>query len=165
MKFQISALLFLISLFSQLNGLKILGILPLASKSHWAIGHNIIKALVDAGHEATVFTPYPMKNPIENYHEIDISEFARKIEKGKKITKLNLTSKNYFKLFLDPAMNAFVLRKLPKIISAPFLHNWGNEIASDVLEHSKVQEFLKKKEKFDICFLEVFHVNSLSVSC
>lgn len=67
-----------------IDGLKILGILPFPSKSHWLVGHEIIKTLVEAGHEATVLTIYPSKTPMKNYEEIDISEIAKKFEEGKK---------------------------------------------------------------------------------
>lgn len=29
-----------------------------------------MKALADAGHEVYVISPFPLKNPIPNYHEI-----------------------------------------------------------------------------------------------
>ena len=62
--------------------LKILALLPVASKSHWIIGHEIVKSLVDAGHEATVLTPFPMENPIKNYEEIDISKMTKLFDLG-----------------------------------------------------------------------------------
>ena len=39
----------LLSLLYQANALKILAIVPFPSKSHFAIGHAIVKSLVDAG--------------------------------------------------------------------------------------------------------------------
>jgi len=75
------ALLF--SCLISIDGLKILGVLPVPSKSHWLIGHEMIKSLVDAGHEATVVTTFPLKSPIKNYEEIDISDLVRKLEEGK----------------------------------------------------------------------------------
>ena len=75
----VSFLCYLISI----DGLKILAVLPIPSKSHWLVGHEIIKSLVEAGHEATVFTTYPSKNPIKNYEEIDISEMVKIFEEGK----------------------------------------------------------------------------------
>lgn len=77
------------------RGLKILGVLPFGSKSHWFVGHAIIKSLVDAGHEATVLTPYPLKDPIKNYREIDIAsvldvfrqgDMEKHIDSAKKVT-------------------------------------------------------------------------------
>lgn len=82
--FNLVAFLFL-NFSIRINGLKILGVLPFPSKSHWFIGHEIIKALVDAGHEATVLAPYPLKEPIRNYEEIDISKILKVFEEGKSI--------------------------------------------------------------------------------
>lgn len=39
------------SIFIQINGLKILGLLPICSKSHFAVGYEIIKTLAEAGRE------------------------------------------------------------------------------------------------------------------
>lgn len=69
--------------FIEIEGLKILAVVPIGSKSHWLIGHEIVKSLVDAGHEATVLTPYPLKDKIRNYEEIDISEILEHFEKRK----------------------------------------------------------------------------------
>ena len=69
--------------FIQVNGLKVLGIIPFPSKSHFAIGNGIIESLVDAGHEVTVMSPYPQKAKRENYHEIDVSKILEIFESGK----------------------------------------------------------------------------------
>ncbi|KAG5672607.1 hypothetical protein PVAND_002722 [Polypedilum vanderplanki] len=139
-------ILFLIGFFSYfccVNGLKILALLPMGSKSHWAVGHSIIKPLVDAGHEAIVLTPYTLKTPIKNYHEIDISDVLKQFEQ-------------------DPNFNAFIIRKMPKITQFTFLHSMGNKLVDAVMNNTNVKEFMKRKEKFDICFLETFHTNALS---
>lgn len=41
-------------------------------KSHWTIGHSIMKTLAMAGHEVFVISPFPPKTPIENYNHIHI---------------------------------------------------------------------------------------------
>lgn len=33
---------------------KVLGVFPMVSKSHWAVGSAIVKVLAEAGHEASV---------------------------------------------------------------------------------------------------------------
>ena len=75
-------LLLLLSVIIPIDGLKILAVLPVGTKSHWVIGHEIIKPLVDAGHHATVLTPFMLKSPIANYEEIDISEPLKPLMKG-----------------------------------------------------------------------------------
>jgi hypothetical protein len=64
--------LIFVLLSSLIDGLKILAVLP-GVKSQWAIGHAIVKSVVDAGHEATVVAAYRLENPIKGYREIDIS--------------------------------------------------------------------------------------------
>ncbi|KAL7024822.1 hypothetical protein ACKWTF_013204 [Chironomus riparius] len=139
----LSLIVLLFSYLISIDGLKILGILPFPSKSHWLVGHQIIKSLVDAGHEATVLTIYPSKTPIKNYKEIEMSSIAKSFEEEEKI---------------DP----FKLRKLPLIAGIPFLHWMGNKFAKLVIEHENVQKLLNSKEKFDVCFLETFHGNAMS---
>lgn len=73
------------------GGLKVLGIFPLATRSHFQIGHGIVKSLIDAGHETTVVSPYPLKKPIDNYKDVSIAEILPLFEKGEQI-KLKETS-------------------------------------------------------------------------
>lgn len=49
---------------------KFLGVLPIPSKSHYYIGHNLLKGLAEEGHDVTVITPFKEKNPIPNYKEV-----------------------------------------------------------------------------------------------
>ena len=44
------------------QGARILGILPSVGRSHYIIGAGLMKALLDAGHEVTIVSPYPMKD-------------------------------------------------------------------------------------------------------
>lgn len=69
--------------YNQVNGLKVLGIIPFPSKSHFAIGNGIIESLVDAGHEVTVMSPYPQRKNRPNYNEIDVSKILEIFESGK----------------------------------------------------------------------------------
>ena len=53
---------------------------------------------------------------------------------------------------------------MPKLIEIPILHNFGNALVELVMENEDVRNFIKTREKFDVCFLETFHSNALSVS-
>lgn len=53
---------------------KFLAYLPVPSKSHYYIGHNLMKALAAEGHEVTVISPFKEKKPIANYSEVFIEE-------------------------------------------------------------------------------------------
>jgi hypothetical protein len=52
---------------------------------------------------------------------------------------------------------------MPTLGSIFMLHKFGGEIVEAVMEHPEVQKFIKSGEKFDVCFLEVFHANALTV--
>ena len=41
-------------------------------KSHWGIGHSIMKTLANAGHEVHMISPFPLKKPIPNYNDIHL---------------------------------------------------------------------------------------------
>jgi len=77
---------------TQINGLKVLGVLPFGSKSHFAIGEAIIKTLVDAGHEATVISPFPQKKPVKRYTDVSIVEIVEKFQRGKGFPILEITA-------------------------------------------------------------------------
>lgn len=62
---------------------KILGILPTASKSHYYIGHNLLKGLAEEGHDITVITPFKEKDPIPNYKEVFLENSWIRSRQGK----------------------------------------------------------------------------------
>lgn len=66
------------------ESLKVVSILPFGSNSHFVIGQSITKSLLKAGHEVTVLSPYPLKKPLANYHDIDLSPLLEKFKKGLK---------------------------------------------------------------------------------
>lgn len=57
---------------SSAEGARILAIETYPGKSHWNFMSSILRALTDAGHRVTVFTPFPGGNR-ENYTEVDTS--------------------------------------------------------------------------------------------
>lgn len=59
---------------------KILGIFPTMARSHYIVGESIMKALVEAGHEVTVISPFPKKIPRENWRDISTVEIISKTE-------------------------------------------------------------------------------------
>lgn len=77
-----SVFLLLCSSFSSIYSLKVLGVLPFGSKSHFAIGSSIINTLHEAGHEVTVISPFPKKTPVPKYKDISIEDVMEKQEKG-----------------------------------------------------------------------------------
>lgn len=67
---------------SLIDGYKVLGVLPFGSSSHFAVGHSILKSLLDAGNEITVISPFPKKTLTENYRDISIKDVLDKHEQG-----------------------------------------------------------------------------------
>jgi hypothetical protein len=84
-----------VSFISNVIGFKVLGILPFVSKSHCAIGHGILNALHEAGHEITAVSMFPQKNQQPRYREIDLQDLFVKYEKG----LLNIGGKIKFELY------------------------------------------------------------------
>lgn len=51
------------------SGYRILGLFPHPGVSHFQFFHPVMKALAEAGHEVTVVSHFPVKEPIENYKD------------------------------------------------------------------------------------------------
>ncbi|XP_022162084.1 UDP-glucuronosyltransferase 2B7-like isoform X8 [Myzus persicae] len=59
---------------------RILAVETVAGKSHWYFMSSLLRALTDAGHEVTVFTPFP-EGDRANYTEVDTSrDFPMKLD-------------------------------------------------------------------------------------
>lgn len=69
-------------IFDSIAGLKILGILPFPSNSHFNIGYAIVKTLHEAGHNVTVMSPYPRPQKLENFTDIDGSSILDSYKDG-----------------------------------------------------------------------------------
>lgn len=76
---------------TSIYGFKVLGILPVGSKSHFAIGNAILQTLYDAGHEITVLSPFPKKTPIKNFRDISLADWLKKYQTGSIKIKLSYT--------------------------------------------------------------------------
>lgn len=58
---------------SPVENARILAVEGFAAKSHWYFMSAVLRSLTDAGHEVTVFTPFP-EGDRENYTEVDVSQ-------------------------------------------------------------------------------------------
>lgn len=70
----IRAILLCFICISTVNSYKILGVFPLGSKSHYYVGHALMKGLALDGHEVTVISPFRVEEPISNYTEVYLNE-------------------------------------------------------------------------------------------
>lgn len=69
---------------SNVSGYKILGVFHPPARSHYIVGHALMKGLAKAGHEVTIITPFKEKHPIENYEEIYLENSLAEAIKGNK---------------------------------------------------------------------------------
>ena len=56
---------------------RILGIFPLAGRSHAVLGEQIMKALASKGHQVDVISHFPLKEPFPNYNDLSIRGSAQ----------------------------------------------------------------------------------------
>lgn len=61
-------------------------------------------------------------------------------------------------------MDPFAIHNYPRLTGIPMLHSYGAKVVIALMENPEMQMFMKSDEKFDVCFLEVFHSNALAVS-
>ncbi|XP_062541390.1 uncharacterized protein LOC134209418 [Armigeres subalbatus] len=119
------------------NGAKILGVLPSAGWSHYAIGEGIMKALSRAGHEVTVIGSHSWKDAPDNYRSVQIEELI--FDKGGSTPDL-------FQYRNDPYLN--VLYLLYTFI--------GPSLSEVILTHPKVKTLMGSDEQFDVVIVECF---------
>lgn len=53
---------------------RILGLFPHPGLSHFHFFHPVMKALAEAGHDVTVVSQFPNKEPIENYTDESMND-------------------------------------------------------------------------------------------
>ncbi|XP_022164366.1 UDP-glucuronosyltransferase 2B2-like [Myzus persicae] len=117
-----------------IEGARILAVETVGGKSHWNIMSGILRALVDNGHNVTVFTPFPEGNR-ENYTEVSTSTDA--------ITILGDDLDDLMDKFGDPL----------KTINQVSLIS--RDMCDAVYENSKMIEVLaNKRSDFDIVIIE-----------
>lgn len=127
-----------VSLISDLNGYKILGVFPLILRSHDIFCQSVIKALLKRGHQVDVISTREMENPSKNYKLIyNIMEITPNITIDVSIDEVFSTYDR------DPI----------KFMS----HKFGNYLC-ELLANEKVQNViknLKTKSNYDLLITEV----------
>lgn len=53
---------------------KILAFLPTKARSHYGAFEPLLRELAIRGHNVTVLSPFPMKNPPPSYHHIQVED-------------------------------------------------------------------------------------------
>jgi hypothetical protein len=68
--------------FIETSGLKVLGIIPFGSKSHFAIGNSILRTLHGAGHDVTSMSAFPAKKKEKNFRDVKLTKILEVFDRG-----------------------------------------------------------------------------------
>lgn len=130
----VSIFVLLISNIDSSSSANILAIVPLPSKSHWIFSRPLLLELVKSGHNVTIISPYPVKNPPKNYHDIgmpELDELFIKIVEG----------------FLDKTEDSFA-RKMYESVALSM------DLLTKVLHHPNVVQLMRSDSKFDVIYID-----------
>lgn len=116
---------------------KILGVFPYLSKSHTILVQPIFIELAKRGHDVTFVSPFPMKNPPENYRDVVLTNPEM----------FEIYEREMSQMFNNIDMNPFTM------LRDMFIENAQN--VRSILEDVAVQKLLKSKdEHFDLVFID-----------
>lgn len=131
------------------EGLRVLVVFPIASKSHNILGEGITKHLLNAGHEVTYTTSYPRTNLPPNLKEIDVSSIQ--IDMRKQQTEI---------------FEAFKLKNLigkENIGDSLDFMYLVHDMHKRFLQHDNIRALLNDpKEKYDVVIIEWFFSEMLT---
>ncbi|VVD02864.1 unnamed protein product [Leptidea sinapis] len=125
-------------LINQVNCYNILGVFPFMGKSHFYVYDVYLKELARRGHNLTVISYFPQKQPLENYHDIDLG-------KGKSLFELN-----------HPVSVSYAQALLSFAILQPIV---GSYTCRQILDDEEVQDMILTQRKFDLVVAEQFNTD------
>lgn len=70
----------LLIIFKYVSAEKILVVSPTQMRSHYIVIEQVLRDLAQSGHEITVVSQFPIKNPPTNYREILINVSSKSYE-------------------------------------------------------------------------------------
>ncbi|XP_037942675.1 UDP-glycosyltransferase UGT5-like [Teleopsis dalmanni] len=118
------------------SSLNVLGVLNFAARSHHIVGSSLMKALARKGHNVTVISPFPLKEPMANYHDINVPSIL--------------------KIMSDDINNLFATQNRSIVENILSYHDMGIRVTQATLEEPGVKELIRNKPKFDVVINEVF---------
>ncbi|XP_053674279.1 UDP-glycosyltransferase UGT5-like [Anopheles nili] len=123
------------------DGAQILSVNVFPGRSHWMMISAILEGLLDRGHEVTVITNYPRKEPHPNLTEIVIAPIYDFWGKSVKVDSLyDLTDISIHQMLMD------------------FLYPLGLETAEYAFSRKNVMNFLRNdRTQFDLLLAEQFY--------
>lgn len=115
-----------------------------------------MKTLARAGHDVHVISPFPLLEPIANYHDIIV-------ENGSDGTQLKLVGNFLLSndQLSDESVNMFESEDWSAIQLINVLSNVGEFLANSTLSHPNVKDLMKYEKNFDAVIVEVFWVEAL----
>lgn len=120
------------------DGARILGILPSVGRSHYIIGAGLMKALLDAGHDVTIVSPYAMKDaPPDRHRDVLLPELAITHDVS--------------------GPDLFEYKNAPNLVVLYLVYNeFGPFSSKALLEHPKMIGLMESGERFDAVIVESF---------
>lgn len=119
---------------------EILCLFPHVAKSHFLMAEALMKGLAARGHNVTMISHFPQKDPIPNYRDISLvgsmPEFVSQIP-------------------LDAVATGYVHTTIG------FLAYMGYVNCENTLEFPAMKEFIAANEKFDLIITELFNTDCL----
>uniref|UniRef100_A0A2H1X1Y8 SFRICE_017750 n=1 Tax=Spodoptera frugiperda TaxID=7108 RepID=A0A2H1X1Y8_SPOFR len=126
---------------------KILAVLPIPSPSHGILGDNLVRHLLDAGHEVTYVTPFTSKQKNHtNLHIVDVDANHVIYEDGE-----------------DQLDFQQILDQKATVVDSPFLFWVLSNVADMTLSNPNVQKLMKDpQQKFDVIIVEYIFTDVFS---
>lgn len=123
---------------------EILGIFPLTGKSHFLSFEPILKGLAVKGHKVTVLGYFPLKQKLNNYNDIVIGDanFFTKGMSNSSLTNLQQLIPNSREVMYTTFL---------------FLASIGQSSCEMMFNSAKMQQFMKRDDRFDIVISEYFN--------
>ncbi|XP_055918163.1 UDP-glycosyltransferase UGT5-like isoform X2 [Eupeodes corollae] len=120
-------------------GSKILALVPHPGKSHFDFFRPLFRGLALAGHDMTVISYFPNKEPIANYTDVELT--------GMPIIANNID----LKIFENE--QDLIDFKVPTFF---MINGWGLEGCEAAFNSKAIKELLAKKEHYDVVLIEQF---------
>lgn len=144
------------------NGHRILGLFPFPGESHFQFFHPVMKALAEAGHEVTVVSHFPSKEPIENYRneplvgKQDMKNFVNLEVSKKQFFRRVQLHKSFFQWFANP-------KPYDHLLEFFMLYSWGIDSCDHALNSSAIKNVLNqgRREPFDLIIVEQFNTDCM----
>ncbi|XP_050310088.1 UDP-glucosyltransferase 2-like [Anthonomus grandis grandis] len=141
-----SSLLFISSLSYVCQSARILGIFPTPGRSHYILESTLMTALVEAGHDVTIVTPFYedyQTNGTGTYRQIVLTGVAEQQKERRK------------------AINLFQHSKVNPFLAIYIMNRVGLSQTESTLKHANFQRLIHSGEKFDAVIVGQFMNDAL----